>query len=252
MKLVASLLVRDELARYQPRLTEHLLTYVDEIRVLDDCSKDNTGAILDKLDWRVHVKTMMGSSVWDSHGEGAARQQLLDWTLAAKPTHVLAIDGDEFVPDGQKLREAIQRNPDSEAFTLTMREIWDRKDIPWHERVDGQWGPRECPVCWKVPATMGEGWSIRPLPMACGREPEIVSLLGQMGDAIRTGCDLVHLGWSNPSERRSRYDRYVKLDGGEHHASEHLASILEPPTLEAYPAYVDVVPADPPAASLRR
>lgn len=247
LKLVASVITRNEQARYQPRLAQHLLSYCDEVRVLDDCSLDMTANEIEALDPRVHVRGIMGSSVWDLHGEGIARQQLLDWTMTAKPTHVLAIDADEFVPSGDILRKVIRRNPDAEVFTLRMVEVWKRDEIPWQIRTDGGWAPRDVPICWRVPPSawqtgeLPEGWSIRPERLACGREPEVVALLGQMGDAVKTDCDVCHLGWSNPDERRPRFERYMKIDGGRFHDDAHLQSILTPPDLESYPAYPEVL-----------
>jgi hypothetical protein len=243
LKLVASMICRDELDRYQPRLAEHLLSFCDEVRVLDDCSKDQTAYEIERLDPRVRVKAVMGMSTWDAWGEGVARQQLLDWTMEAKPTHVLAIDADEFVPRGTVLRKIVRCNPDAEVFSLRMVEIWKRDAVPWQMRVDGGWAPRDCPILWRVPPTcwqtgeLPEGWEIPNRKLASGREPEIVAALGAFGDAIRTGLDVCHLGWSEPYERRPRYERYMELDGGDFHATEHLLSILTPPELEPYPAH---------------
>jgi glycosyltransferase involved in cell wall biosynthesis len=247
LNLVASVIARDELARYQPALVHHLSGWVDEVRVLDDCSTDGTYQALEALGPKVHVQHILGASAWDMFGEGAARQQALEWAMQARPTHVLHVDADEVIPDGKLLRRAILRNPDCDVFTLTMREIWKRDGIPWQERVDGQWGPRECPILWRVPDSarrtgeLPDGYNIRPVKLASGREPEIVATLGAFGDAVRTGVDILHLGWSDPAERRPRYDRYMQIDGGEHHASEHLLSIIEPPELEPYPAHHGVL-----------
>jgi glycosyltransferase involved in cell wall biosynthesis len=267
VKLYASMIVRDELDRYLPETIDRLLEFCDEIMVLDDGSRDGTADWLREhgREKRRRILVLRNeTSVWDQLGEGAARGQLLDFTLVRQPAPdwVLSIDADEWVSDGSALRAFLEGHDPWEvpaAVTLRICEVWDRRldcdcergeKTPlncwdctgrrWGVRTDGGWAPREVPVVWTPPhrkLSAAErwryGWTIPARKLACGREPECVRFLE---GSARSDVDLLHLGWSNPDERQARYDRYMKLDGGRFHADAHLRSIVEPPTLEPYPA----------------
>jgi len=60
--------------------------------------------------------------------------------------------------------------------------------------------------------------------LACRRVPQQV--LAQASKATGSGLAIMHFGWTDPTTRQARYDRYVKHDGGRFHASRHLQSIL--------------------------
>lgn len=220
MKLVASLIVRNELGRYLKPCIYSLHEFCDEIRVLDDGSTDGSGDWLrdTEFDGRVHVLTNEGPSFF-TH-EGKARQTLLNWTLAADPTHVLAIDADEFVEDGHALRKQLDR--EIVAHALCMQEVWEAGST-LKIRMDGGWRPHPVPICWAVPLAKGT-LRIQDRALACGREPVAVRRMRQRP----TGICVLHFGWANPEERQARYERYVEADGGKFHASRHLQSIMWP------------------------
>jgi glycosyltransferase involved in cell wall biosynthesis len=259
MRLLAAMIVRDELDRYLPEALDRLLDFCDEVVVFDDGSADRTGDWLAEYTLRKRRRILQprsSISVWDRLGEGAARQKLLDYVLAFQPAPdwALSIDADEIVSDGQALRSFLERHDPFEvpaAVSLTMREVWEREthlhgyldEDPeeievWQVRVDGGWAPREVPVVWTPPhrklssrERWEYGWTIPNRRLACGREPECVRLL----DAVPSGVDLLHLGWSDPAEREARVERYMRIDGGRFHASEHLRSILgREPELKPY------------------
>lgn len=221
MKLVASMPVKDEMSRYLKPCITALEEYVDEIRVLDDGSTDGTFEWLH--DRGVRVERNTGAS-WGEH-EGQFRQALLDWTREAEPTHILAIDADEFVADGSRLREAIRSQNDQMSFSLTMREVWATD--PWQIREDGGWRSHEVSICFRVPQDWGRvGWKIENRQFAGGRVPRIIKGEQRIGDSFRTGVEILHLGWARVAERAARYDRYTKIDGGQFHAGSHLDSIM--------------------------
>jgi glycosyltransferase involved in cell wall biosynthesis len=239
MKVVVSMIVRDEAERYQPHLAEQALQYADELRILDDGSRDGTAELLRGLGPEVRlVRNRL--SRWEAAGEGVARQQLLEWTLAAGADWVIQLDADELIADGAALRDILADGacPDG-VWSLRMMEVWKRHPAEWLIRVDGGWAPREVGIVWRPPPvtmTAAEawslGWTIPQQRLACGREPEVVRMVDQQPAYI----DVLHLGWSDPRERQKRYDRYMAIDGGRHHDSAHLRSIMEPPELQPYPA----------------
>lgn len=227
MKLVASMVVKDELGRYLAPCVEHLLSFCDELRILDDGSTDGT---LEYLDSIPEVATLTSPEPTFFQHEGTTRQRLLDWTLLADPTHVLAIDADEFVADGQALRATAERHPAALAFTLEMQEVWKAFEECLCIRQDGGWYPGRASILYRVPppAEREPQFAIRDLALACGREPSTVKRIAQAGRATVTGTEVLHFGWTNVAERVARHHRYVVADGGRYHRSAHLASIIWP------------------------
>lgn len=231
MKLVASLIVRNELDRYLGLAIEHLQQYTDEIRVLDDGSTDGSGEYL--RDQGVSVLVNDGPT-FKEH-EGAARQRLLTHTMGAEPDWILAIDADEFVGDPYRLRAAIEDSSSRgrlgpPAYTLDMQEVWEATPEILGIRTDGGWRPHGCPILFRVPTLPQErrqGWKINPKRLACGREPMIVRR--NYGLARASGSAVLHFGWARESERQARYEHYVELDGGRYHANSHIQSIVAPP-----------------------
>ena len=253
MKLVASLIVRNELGRYLEPCIRSLLEFVDEIRILDDCSTDGWDETLMDA-WgddgrRVHAQFSddVGSTFF--RHEGQARQRLLEWTLAGEPTHILAIDADEFVADGRELRKVVEEFADYPVVQCCMVEVWNARPAGFEMRTDGGWDPHPMPTVYRVPEHPGPRFRIQNRALACGREPmEIRELSRRFG--VFSGVDLLHFGWTNIPERIARHDRYVVADGGKFHASRHLDSILWPdrqcqlvacvaPGLRVYPEIVE-------------
>jgi glycosyltransferase involved in cell wall biosynthesis len=235
MRLVASLNVRNELGRYLKLSVPALLEFCDEVRVQDDGSDDGSFEWLSEQEGVV-VKRNTGLS-WSEH-EGVLHQSLFDFTMEACPTHVLAIDADEFVVDGQALREKLKAAR-GRTFTLRMCEVW--KTDPWMIRTDGGWRAHEVGILYKAPTpqvSRRSSWRIWGRKMAGGRVPRVIRADQRRGRATSLGIDILHLGWAREEERVARHARYAELDGGNYHASEHIASILLPDSeieLESYP-----------------
>lgn len=215
MNLVASLIVRNEMSRYLEPCVNHLLTYCNEVRVVDDNSDDGTFEWLDEQD-RVNVIRNTGPAFYEH--EAQARQLLYEHVFAASPDYVLAIDADEVVGDPLLIRQACQQG--QPVYTLSLIEIWSATEDSLQVRIDGLWKARTVPILYKPQA----GWKIRNKQLACGREPlEVVKMYGR---ARPTGSSLLHLGWACSSERVARAARYDVHDGGRFHQDRHLQSIL--------------------------
>jgi hypothetical protein len=220
MRLTAAMIQKNELSRYLPLTIASLLEFCDDVRVIDDFSTDGSYEWLLK---REGVNVLTNPSVTFDEHEGKARQALLDWVRESEPTHVIAIDADEFVTYGKEMRALLERYPEQGLFSLEMREIWQAEDELLWVRQDGGWRAHPVPVLWR-PTDDPSWWTIKDRALACGREPE--GIVGSK--AIATGQSILHFGWTNLSERQRRYDRYMSIDGGAFHASTHLRSIMWP------------------------
>jgi hypothetical protein len=221
VKLIASAIVHNEADRYLEPWLSHLLTFCDEVRLLDDYSTDATWDVAAEFD-DVHIERNDGPPFFED--ESVARNRLLAWTISGQPTYVLSIDADEFVGDTVALRGSVTVNQ-APVYSLWMREVWKVDGDRVGLRVDGQWGDRRCPILWRAPDRLvGSGWRIPRKKLACGREPQRVR--GQRG--FDTGVGVYHFGWTRVAERQARADRYYEHDGGRFHANAHLQSLLDP------------------------
>ena len=226
MKLVASLITRNEAGRFLEPCIKALLEFCDEIRVIDDNSTDGSAELMEGMG----VQVMRNErSVFYEH-EGRARQTLLEWTMEGEPTVVLSIDADEFVDDGPALRKILEKPNASGVWALQMQEIWKADAQRLSVRQDGGWKEHPVGVVYWVPPDRAtnrqirRNWVIPDRALACGRVPHIVGVWGRLNKP--TVGNLLHFGWTCEADRDARYQRYVVHDGGVHHNSDHLTSIM--------------------------
>lgn len=222
MKLVASMLVAPvEVERYLYPCVASLLSFCDRVMLLSD------GVIeVDLERWgdpgdRIRSWWLPEGSFY-AH-EGKARQRLLDLTLQLEPTHILSVDADEFVTDGQAVRGSCESG--CPTFTLDVTEVW-QADAELRTRQDGGWATREAPILYAVPDPLTVEWRMPDMALASGREPEAVRALYRRDCTEPSGATLLHFGWANKAERTARYQRYVDHDGGRFHNRKHLDSIM--------------------------
>jgi len=223
MRLVASVVVRNEMSRYLALTIPHMFTYCDEVCVLDDASTDGSADWLEANGCKV---LRQAASTFYVH-EGRTRDALLNWTLAHEPTHVIAIDADEFITDGKKLRTALETS-DCPTFQVDISEVWKCDTNQLWTREDGGWRTHPVTFVWRVPETRTVEWWIRDAALACGRTPQMVEEYERLDCTDETEVGLLHFGWANADEREQRYQRYVEHDGGRFHSRTHLDSIMWP------------------------
>lgn len=228
MRLVASLLIRNELNRYLVPCVEQLLKACDLVAVHDDASDDGGPEVL--MGWedgaghldldRVRVQRSSESTFWKH--EGYTRQIALDWALTLAPTHILSVDADELLTDPELLRSRMRSlQHRGHRFSLVMREVWKVEPEGLWTREDGGWKAHAINVMYRVPRQPGR-LKIPDKALAGGRVPREYA----HGVGMKTGAELLHLGWANAGERKARHDRYVQHDAGAFHASAHLDSIM--------------------------
>lgn len=227
MKLVASLVVRNEADRYLRECLDHLNAFCDEIRVLDDGSTDGSG---DECVNAGAFVTRNELSSFFAH-EGRVRQQLLEWTMEGHPTHIVALDADEFVADGPAVRDALYDENRTGVWKLRMSEVWQADQSFLYMRTDGAWGPRPVGIVYAVPGDINSNrvyrrhWRMPDKALACGRTPIYITQAGNR-TITEPVSDILHFGWTCEVDRAARHARYVEHDGGQHHASRHLDSII--------------------------
>lgn len=225
MKLVASMICRNEMHRYLKEVIPSLLSFCDEVRVVDDASTDGSA------EWLLAqgVEVRCNPEPQFVQDEGDARQALFEWTMEAEPTHILAIDADEFVSKSETLRMQLELMPEVPVWNLLVCEVWKADESGLWLRIDGQWPPSYSPVLYKAPDSIGSDprWRIPSRKLASGREPYAVVESARNGHVVNMEVDLLHFGWTKAVERDQRYRRYVEQDGGEFHAGAHLASIVQ-------------------------
>ncbi len=222
MKLVASVMVGPgEEDRYLRPFLKHLLGFCDEIRVRSETTSPM---------WPPGVEVLMTEPTFFNH-EGQARQELLDWTMKGQPTHVLAIDSDEFVADGALLRRELELNESRTGiWKLSMTEVWGADDDGLLVRVDGKWPPRPIGIVYQPPDDLDRNrQSKRHYRMlddigACGRTPVLITMKGNrtVGPPV---CDILHFGWACKADREARHRRYTNVNGF-NHDRRHIESIM--------------------------
>jgi glycosyltransferase involved in cell wall biosynthesis len=235
VNLIAMMVVHNEADRYLQPCLRHLLDFCDEIRILDDGSTDewNQQAVwwdgVREHEDRIKVRWQERSTFYEH--EGNTRQALLDWTMEGHPTHILAIDADEFIGDGELLRLMMQDTGTTGVWKLTMTEVW-KSDEEWlYVRQDGDWRPRPVGIAFEVPPDhyanrqTRRHWRMMDRALACGRTPIYTTMVGNRTVAEPV-TPILHFGWACEADRAARYARYVEHDGGAHHASKHLNSIM--------------------------
>lgn len=224
VKLIASVIVRNELHRYLEPCIASLLEFCDEVRILDDGSTDGFQEALrgawGKDGGRVLAKRRERPNEQSFLTHAAARNELLQFTLDGWPTHVLAIDADEFVSDGKLVRDACGTS--GGAWSLEMCEVWEVCDERLCVRQDGGWRSHPVAMLWKPDMRHRQQLVIRDRGTATGRTPEWRPRV----HAPATGAAVFHFGWARESERQERYARYAGNTDG--HARSHVQSILWP------------------------
>lgn len=214
MRLVAYMIVAPlECDRYLTVTVEALTGFCDAVRVWADGGAEIVRETLRGLPADVQGSQEPG---FFRH-EGNARQAAYEWALQANPTHVLAIDADELVSDGAKLRQACAH---ADVVGLCMQEVWEADEDGMRIRMDGGWSPHVVPAVFPP----RRGWRIPPRPAASGRVPREVLTEFRPNWAP---TEILHFGWTNPAERIARHARYA-TQANFGHAREHIASIVYP------------------------
>ncbi|MFW5890739.1 MAG: glycosyltransferase [bacterium] len=200
MKLVGGMLVRNEADRYLKDTLGHMLSYCDEVVVLDDASTDKTVEIAKKFTPFVFEKN---KSMF--HNEIVVRKELWKHILNRNPNWILILDADEIFED-----EIVTRIDDM--MNQSIYDVWGFKLFDmWNEthyRDDKYWKAHNFyhPFLVRNITDYKHIWNEK--PHHCGRFPVSINNLPMGKSNIR----LKHLGWMKEKDRIEKYNRYKKFD----------------------------------------
>lgn len=159
---------------------------------------------------------------WTEH-EGKFRQAAWnEMEVQIQPSnsdHILVIDADEIIVEHERVKAAAKDFPGKRVGFL-FHEMWSATAY----RTDLFWKPYKA---WIMFPYRPDG-RFRDRFLACGREPTYVPTLPMVGNPV---ANLLHYGYAMESDRKKKYDRYMKIDGGKYHNLNHLKSIMYPPEL---------------------
>lgn len=224
-KLVANIVGRNEQDRFLTEVLAHLQPIVDEIVFTDDCSDDNTAAIAKEFGAHVYNMEEPTFAVNEGKLRNASWKNLSEHAFMGD--WILAIDCDEMLwaTHPQLSMNKLMAQDRYDVLNITFCHMWSETQY----RVDKLWAPHGSSRMFRY--FLGGKFADRKL--ACGSEPSYVQELIRKGRYMQdTGLVMQHLGYVRDEDKKSKYERYMTLDGGDFHAKAHIESIMDPdPTL---------------------
>ncbi len=237
MRIIGHMVTRNELGRWLTSTLPWLMEICSgNVSVYDDQSSDDTVDYVRSLG--AHVARRQDAISSFANNEGIFRWagwQSMERALAPRiGDWILAIDADELLlantPGGDLssvvayLADSIHRAEIDGQRTVTFKvaEVFALDGMGWPlVRTDGYWGSiSACRLAkWQVQGifeSRKEGGGSLPSawPKSIDQDPHL---------------ELMHLGYARPEDRTIKYRRYQQGAG---HNPRHVASILQPPTLE--------------------
>lgn len=218
-KLTVMMIVRNEADRYLKRCLASLQEFADNIIILDDASEDDTPGICRSYPG---VKLYSQAHSLFLTDESELRRKLWDYTLENKPEWILALDADEFLEESfVKELPFLLKQKGFKAIGFRLFDCWGDED---NFRVDGIWNPWLRGFSVYLVKYQPQLESVWPgLKFHCGRLPLAYRQLPYYESEIR----IKHLGWSNPSDIKAKYERAVRQDPtNQYMRREHYESII--------------------------
>lgn len=216
MKFIGQMVARNEEGRYLRDVLEHINQFVDIIVFTDDASDDNTpdiaeemGAVVFQMDEPTFEKSEfeLRMQAWHNLEKFADPR---DW--------VLSIDADELFYPGNGYQRWLQQDQ-YDVLGVTFYHMWNET----HYRVDKAWRPVTSSRLFRF---FNHG-TFRNRNLACGSEPTYVNHLIRQRKFAKTDFKMKHLGYMRDEDKKSKYERYMKLDKGDYHSLKHIESIMD-------------------------
>lgn len=217
--IVANMIGRNEAESYLVPVLERLSKQVDMIVFTDDKSEDDTPNIAERFGARVF---QMPEPTF-SNNEGRIRQQSWENLQTVIPTEdcfILAIDCDEMLYQTRYTLEQLALQDSYQVINIEFFHMWNEDQF----RVDKAWRPHPSSRMFKYLP----GGNFLDRQLACGSEPTYVQQLIRSGLFLKdSGLCMKHLSYIKDDDKKSKFDRYMKLDGGAFHANAHILSIMD-------------------------
>jgi glycosyltransferase involved in cell wall biosynthesis len=200
-RITLSMIVHNEGNRYLTQVLEAAKEYITDAVIIDDASDDDTLKVVCYMLKDIPFK-IVHNSVSKFSNEIELRKQQWEETLDTNPEWILTLDADEIF-DGD-LRSLDLKDPSIDAYYFRLFDMWDSN----HYRDDQFWGAHNSyrPFLIRYNDQLSYEW--KETAQHCGRFPLTINNLSYQTSEIR----LKHLGWAMESDRKAKYDRYMKLD----------------------------------------
>ena len=225
-RLIAMMIIRNEADRYLKRTLEELVSYTDEVVIIDDNSTDESREICRSFE-QVHLVTNNRSTFWID--ESSLRRQCWEKTVAREPDWILALDADEMLEESIKWKvEELMEEDKYDRIAFRLFEFWNS----FHSyRVDKMWNPKNRWVVNMIRYFPSYPYRWRKQRLHCGRLPANLP-----GRTYYSDLRLKHYGYVRPEDQRRKYYSYLLHDPeGEHCPLSHYQSIMDPdPVLEEW------------------
>jgi glycosyltransferase involved in cell wall biosynthesis len=223
--IIAQMVGRNESSRYLREVLEHISNQVDRIVFTDDCSDDDTFEIATQ-----YAETFKTPEPLFTKNEGMLRS--FAWSnlekFAKLGDWIVAIDCDEklYHSEGLPLKSVLASSP-YDVVSVKFYHMWNDTQY----RVDKLWAPT---ISSRIFRFLENGKFID-RKLACGSEPLYVrDWLSRRNFWLDSGLKMQHLGYILDEDKKSKFERYQKLDGGQYHNLDHINSIVD-----ASPVLVD-------------
>jgi glycosyltransferase involved in cell wall biosynthesis len=225
-RILALLCVRNEADRYLQSSLAWNAPWWDELLVFDDQSEDRTARIASQFGTVIVRRDDEPSFLeHEARFRSAAWQHLEEVLIPTEDDWIFVFDADEFLvlEHGRRTLHAAANTAGAMSVAIHVPEVWVIEDRDLYIRTDGfwndNWNPRFCPY--------RPEWAFNDRAMGSGSTPSYSA-----NSLKASGTDLIHVGYADPQERQIRYQRYS--DHPEGHNPQHIASIIEQPTLTGW------------------
>lgn len=215
-KIIAQMIGRNEAERYLPEVLEHLYPLVDQIVFTDDGSDDETYFMA--KDYGASV-IRLSDSLFETDESQLREIAWQHMGIYSKPGDwIISIDCDEIIHVPENLREMLEQT-DKSVVMATFFHMWNEHQF----RVDKAWAPDQQPRLFKY---YDEGHVMK-RTLACGQYPTYVKQLVRDGKVDDFGVTMQHMGYASDDDKLSKFEKYMRIDGGKFHSLRHLESIID-------------------------
>lgn len=236
MRIVASLVTKNEEYRYLDSFLDWNSPWWDDLFIFDDQSSDDTRHICEQYGIVVERPDVTPPFIEDEAAFRYTAWVLMEERMNLKEgDFIFSIDADEFLvattDSTESIRSLLEETAgkvlhfDRFAANIDIPEVWD-DSYPWMIRKDGLWTNKRLP---RLTRYVRDG-VFRNKKMGCGSTPTY-SYENMLEEDF--GVSLLHVGYANEDDRRDRYERYMSLPNHGHNP-QHIMSIMSYPRLEEW------------------